>query len=114
MHIINDSEARMRARNELEAAGCDVVGIDGEKNALQIHIARGKIGDVCARATAIGARCDIARAFYFPIGGDHERDEMRHDGSYPGSRGFRLHALVLFPRETAAAAAELNPAGATK
>ncbi len=93
--LANDGE-RMTARAALEAAGCEVVGIDGARNGLQVRIKRGAFTEVLAHAARIGAT--VADSHYFPIGSERVSDEFRHDGSYPGSRGFLSNALVIYPQ----------------
>jgi hypothetical protein len=104
MNLLENDSARMAARAALEWAGCEVVGIDGARNGLQIHIRRGAFASVLAHAARNG--CTVADSHYFPAGSANVDPDFRHDGSYPGSRGFTCNALVIFPRDYGRTAAD--------
>lgn len=82
-------ETRMQYRAAVEAAGGDPVGYyDGR---LQVAIPSPS-GPFFRAMAEIGLRIQPGSLQYFPLGSDKAPDHQRHDGSYPGSRGFWLFA----------------------
>jgi hypothetical protein len=81
-----DDEYRMHVRRVAEDQGADVEGYDGP--AIQLLLPRDWRPVVEAMA-----ECGLkaGKPFLFPLGSRQLPDRLRHDGRYPGSRGFELH-----------------------
>jgi hypothetical protein len=76
-------DVRFAFRRQIEAAGGEIRGY--QVNAMQVA----EPTDYRAfRETMQAAGWTPAAAWYFPLGSDHAPDALRHDASYPGSRGF--------------------------
>ena len=81
-------ERRMALRDIAENAGADTAGyING---GLCLAIKRGAFSAVCAALAEHGMELDNGSLHHFPLGSDNPPEEYRHDGRYPGSRGFWL------------------------
>ena len=81
-----DSE-RVRLRGVIEDAGGNVETY--QNGGVQIAIPR-PVGPFYRAMSAAGLECDAATLHYFPLGSDANwtPERLRHDGSYPGSKGF--------------------------
>lgn len=90
-------DERMALRDVIEdRAGGEIHGYDGE--GVCVAMPRdwaGFLGIVKAAGFAV-----LGAEWCFPLGSDKPGESMRHDGSYPGSRGFwrfvRLGVSVPF------------------
>lgn len=80
----------------VESAGAIVTGYLGA--GLSLHLPRG--GAAMEHFEAHGLTLRPHSLFWFPLGSDNPPAEYRHDGRYPGSRGFWLCA-TFDPPETA-------------
>jgi hypothetical protein len=60
---------------------------------ITVSVARGGFGASEAWARRHGLT--NASMWYFPLGSDKPSDAMRHDGNYPGSRGFWLFVYYV-------------------
>jgi hypothetical protein len=81
-----DDAYRMHVRRVAEDLGADVEGYDGPS--IQLLLPRDWLPVVEAMA-----ECGLrgGEPFLFPLGSRQLPDHLRHDGRYPGSRGFELH-----------------------
>lgn len=80
---------RMALRETAERQGAQVAGyVSGN---LQLAIARGKLGATISAMEAVGMIAVEGSLFLFPLGSDDPPASLRHDGDYPGSRGFWLY-----------------------
>jgi hypothetical protein len=57
-----------------------------------VAVPRGKFSELRQLATRYGLELCEAQMHYFPLGSDNPPDALRHDGNYPGSKGFWLWA----------------------
>jgi hypothetical protein len=80
-------EQRMAYRDAVENAGGSVAGYNGEW--LQVALPR-PCGPFFRAMELAGLELNDASLHYFPLGTDRPPDDLRHDGRYPGSRGFWL------------------------
>jgi hypothetical protein len=76
----------MHVRRVAEDKGAEVEGYYG--TAIQLLLPRDWLPVVEAMA-ALGLKG--GEPFWFPLGSRQLPDHLRHDGNYPGSRGFELH-----------------------
>lgn len=86
---------RMAYRKAIEDAGGEVVSYQGECVLVAVPRAAGgqsadDFPDALERAGLLYVR---GSAYLFPLGSDNPPDRLRHDGDYPGSRGFWLYGL---------------------
>jgi hypothetical protein len=94
MKILND-EFRARVRAVLEAAGCEVIGIDPSRNAVQVRLVRNGTGRFLAAVKGLGATFE--QEHYSAIGSEEVADDFRHDGPTEGSRAYTFNVLVCLP-----------------
>jgi hypothetical protein len=85
---IPDDE-RMALRCVLEAAGCSIVGYNGP--GIQVALPC-PAGDAFLVLRDAGLILNGESLHYFPLGSDKPEARLRHDGGYPGSKGFWLYA----------------------
>lgn len=57
---------------------------------ITVSVPRGRLEDICAWARAHELVAGDDAGHYFPLGSDNPPADLRHDASYPGSRGFWL------------------------
>ena len=81
-------DERMAFRQDISPL-CSIEGYYG--NGVQLRMPR--LPELQALATEICAKHGLieTRAHYFPLGSDNAPRYMRHDGRYPGCRGFWLN-----------------------
>lgn len=82
---------RMAAINALDAIGPCTFSYTGA--GITVTVPRG--GYLAIKDWAIAHNLDARDWFLFPLGSDRVPEIMRHDGSYPGSRGFHLYAHFI-------------------
>ena len=82
---------RMRCRDIVTTLGCTPVSYDGPW--MQIAVCWPLHATLVAIRTA-GLDVQDSATHYFPLGSDHPRLELRHDGFYPGSKGFWCYTRV--------------------
>ena len=78
---------RIACRDAIDAAGGDVAGYYGE--CVQVNLPRPS-GPFLKAMEAIGLELKKDSLWFFPLGSDRAPEHQRHDGNYPGSRGFWL------------------------
>ena len=95
-------EERMAYRQAIEDAGGFVVGYSGPY--VQVAIPRddqacfpGPVNRFYGQMKAAGLEYRDGSGHWFPLGSDHPPDHLRHDGRYPGSRGFWYYGLFYVP-----------------
>lgn len=81
-----DGDRRMELRAVLESTGCEIDGYAGD--GVLVSFERGRFSDTLSAAKQAGLEMIDAQLHYFPLGSDNPPDKFRHDGHYPGSRGF--------------------------
>lgn len=103
MTMISDlpHDVRFMRRLEVEQDGSGVEGYN--RQYIQAVLPNPPWPTIRRLAAAGWALKDL---FFFPLGTDKYPDHLRHDGSYPGSRGFTMHANLVPPE----IARELGPA----
>ena len=85
---------RFRLRNAIEQHGGIVDGYDGDSVRVALPIAW---REFIQSMEQIGL-CQVPGSrHYFPLGSDNAPDRMRHDGSYPGSRGYWMYCRFNVP-----------------
>jgi hypothetical protein len=85
-------ERRMALREVIEAAGGQVMGYFGDG----VQVALPRPAGPCEQAAAGAGLKKVAGSLhYFPLGTDDPPAELRHDGRYPGSKGFWLFARFV-------------------
>lgn len=77
---------RMEFRRRIEAAGGEVQGYNGECVTVAVPNPPRPFRDDMEHAGLVEA----GGSWYFPLGSDNPPDSLRHDGRYPGSKGFWL------------------------
>lgn len=76
---------RWHFRDSVEAAGGSVEGYDG---VYMIVALPNPAGPFFTAMDSVGLELEESSLHYFPLGTDNPPDSLRHDGRYPGSRGF--------------------------
>lgn len=81
--------ARFAALDALDEATGKLAGFHYTGTGITISVPRGKFGAVLqwAKSHELTER----DTYYFPLGSDNPHEQLRHDGNYPGSRGFWLY-----------------------
>lgn len=94
---IENTESRMAVLRELSAGGHEQIGPG--RNGPLVAFARVNgntldgYNDVVARLASRGLRpVTPGHWTFFPLGSDQPAERLRHDGSYPGSKGFHAYA----------------------
>lgn len=91
---------RMAIYAAISHLGCDTYSREG--SAFGVAVARGTYSDLIDALASHGL--DHAELTYFPLGSDQPAERLRHDGRYPGSRGFYMIAWfrprILHPEVT--------------
>jgi hypothetical protein len=82
-------DVRMRFRGVVEGAGGLVEGYHGP--CLQVACPN-PWGPFNTAMEAAGLTLVEGSLYAFPLGSDSPPESLRHDGSYPGSKGFWLYA----------------------
>lgn len=83
-HDLPDA-TRMGFRDAITDAGGEVEGYDGECVVAALPNAHGFLSAVGARGLEL-----VGDLWLFPLGTDSPPAILRHDGRYPGSKGFWL------------------------
>lgn len=85
MNFFDIPEAdRMALYREIEACG------GSSLSGGMVTVARGHFSDVLSVMAQHGFK--LTDSCYFPLGSDKPSDNLRHDGRYPGSKGFWCYA----------------------
>lgn len=85
-------DMRMRLRDVIYNAGGDIAGYVDD--AVQVAVPA-DVGAFMAKCRAAGLSRQ-GDGHYFPLGSDNPPAGMRHDGRYPGSKGFWLYYNLIF------------------
>ncbi len=80
-------EARMTLRSALESLGAEIEGYYGDAVQVAVPCPPEPFWEGVAKLPLKAAR----DGYFFPLGTDNPPASMRHDGRYPGSKGFWLH-----------------------
>lgn len=83
---------RLAMRQDIESVGAEVVGYQGDAMLVALPTNGAVFAGNPVTLEAKGYR--VSDLYYFPLGSDKPAARLRHDGRYPGSKGFWLYALV--------------------
>ena len=86
-------DVRMDFRRAIDSAGGHVEGYH-ENLSVQVLMPN-PCGPFLDAMKAAGLEIIQGSMFFFPLGSDRYPDSLRHDGSYPGSKGFTLSARFV-------------------
>lgn len=86
-------DLRFELRDTIESAGGDVAGYSG--NAVQVAMPR-NVAQFKEWMRRAGFFVVQASDHCFPLGSDLAPDSLRHDGNYPGSRGYWRFVRLIY------------------
>lgn len=86
-------DLRFQLRDTIEAAGGDIAGYCG--NAVQVAMPR-DVATFKDWMRLAGFRIDQSSDHFFPLGSDSAPESLRHDGSYPGCRGYWRFVRLIY------------------
>jgi len=82
-------EARFAALDALSALTENLAGFHYSERGITVSVPRGQFCEVLQWAKDHGLA--ERQTWYFPLGSDNPDERLRHDASYPGSKGFWLY-----------------------
>lgn len=85
---------RFRLRDAIEDLGGDIESYQGD--AVQVALPTEWRRFITA-ADKLGLVLVHGSRWLFPLGSDNPPATLRHDGSYPGSKGFWMYAKFVVP-----------------
>ena len=84
------AQARLDIRRKLSSINVSIINYSG--NGIMVTLPRGNFAATQESIRDLGL--EPGDMHYFPLGTDKVPEIMRHDGRYPGSRGFHLYQYV--------------------